>query len=146
MSEINDNQRGPWYLLTGAILGLIVGLIYSWFFQPVEYKETPPSSLRADYKDQYRLMIAIAYSANGDLVRAQERLKLLKDRDMQQALIEQAQRILASEGNLDDARVLSGLASALEVRAKMTQQPLLTSMPPTDLTTTPAPTQTEIEP
>lgn len=146
MSEKNESQRGPWYLLTGVILGLVFGLIFSWFVQPVEYKETPPYSLRADYKDQYRLMISIAYSANGDLVRAQERLKLLKDRDMQQALIEQAQRILASEGNLDDARVLSGLASALELRAKMTQQPLLTSIPPSDLTTTPAPTQTLIEP
>jgi hypothetical protein len=146
LSEKNGTQRGPWYLLTGAILGLIIGLIYSWFVQPVEYKETPPSSLRADYKDQYRLMISIAYSANGDLVRAQERLKLLKDRDMQQALIEQAQRILASEGNLDDARVLSGLASALEARAKMTEQPLPTSIQPLDVPATQTPTLSPTEP
>jgi hypothetical protein len=129
MSEQIQEQRGPWYLLTGVILGLIFGLIYAWFIQPVEYKDTPPSSLRSDYKDQYRLMIAIAYSANNDLVRATERLKLLGDRNPQQELIEQAQRILANEGDLEEARLLSNLASSIESSARVTDQPFSTPTP-----------------
>ncbi len=136
MTEQDRNQRGPWYLLTGVIVGLVFGLIYSWFIQPVQYQDTPPASLRSDYKEQYRLMIATAYAANGDLVRAQERLKLLKDDDSARELIEQAQRILASEGNLEDARSLGLLATALELGLKTVAQPTLETTQSPDLPAT----------
>lgn len=127
MTRLEGEQRGPWYLLTGLIIGLALGLIYSWWIHPVEYVDTPPSSLRDDYKDAYRLMIAHAYAANPDRVRALERLKLLKDADPQRALTEQAQKILANEGSELDARALGALASALqnnpELLATSTAQP-----------------------
>ncbi len=106
--------RGPWYLLTGLVVGLLLGLAYAWQVQPVRYVDTPPASLEAGSKDQYRMMIAVAFAADNDLVRASERLKLLKDEDPFQALTGQAQRILAAEGSLEEARFLSALAVALE--------------------------------
>lgn len=127
MSTGMDEQRGPWYLLTGLIIGLVLGLVYAWWIQPVEYIDTPPSSLRSDYKDQYRLMIAYAYAANPDGVRALERLKLLRDEDPQRALTEQAQRIIAKEGSESDARALSSLASALQQNPELMATP--TSIP-----------------
>lgn len=36
-------KRGGWYLLTGVILGLILGLIYAWVINPVVYESTLPS-------------------------------------------------------------------------------------------------------
>ena len=34
----NSQKRSSWYLLTGIILGLILGLAYAWLINPVIYK------------------------------------------------------------------------------------------------------------
>lgn len=114
MSNGRFERRGYWYLLTGLVIGLVAGLVYAWLINPVDYVNTIPSSLREDYRDQYRLMIALAYATNNDLVRASERLKLLKDDDPVRTLTEQAQRILAEDGSMEDARSLGALATALQ--------------------------------
>jgi hypothetical protein len=104
------DERGPWYLITGLIIGVLIGLAISWLFQPVDYTDTEPASLRSDYKDLYRVLIASAYMTNGDLVRARARLELLNDEDIYRSLAEQAQRTLAEEGTSDEARALGLLA------------------------------------
>jgi len=114
----HEEKRGPWYLLTGLLIGILLGVGYTRFFQPVEYVETSPASLRQDFKDLYRAMIATAYLANGDLVRARARLELLQDADSVRTLTEQAQRKLAEEGDSEsgiseEARALGLLAVAL---------------------------------
>jgi hypothetical protein len=106
-------ERGPWYLLTGLIIGIVLGVLYTRYIQPVEYIDTSPALLRQDFKDQYRLLIAAAYSANGDLVRAKARLGLLKDPDVFRALSEQAQHSLAENSASIEARSLGLLAIAL---------------------------------
>ena len=108
-----NQNRGPWYLLTGLIIGLVFGLVYAWVIDPVEYQNTNPKSLNAGQKDQYRQMIANAYAANPDLVRARARIRLLDDPNAVRTLAEQAQRLLAEEGSLEDARALSALSTAL---------------------------------
>jgi hypothetical protein len=110
---MSSESRGPWYLLTGLVIGIALGLLYAWVFQPVQYTDTGPASLRSDFKDQYRALIAAAYLGNGDLLRARARLELLKDEDMYRALTEQAQRTLAQQGSEIDARALGMLAIAL---------------------------------
>jgi len=106
-------DRGSLYLVTGLILGIVLGLAYAWAIRPVEYTDTPPSSLRSDFKDQYRALIASAYVANGGLERAKARLSLLGDVDIYRTLTEQAQRTLAGGGSSDEARALGLLAVAL---------------------------------
>jgi hypothetical protein len=108
-----NERRGHWYLLTGLAIGAIIGLLYSWLVQPVQYTNTTPASLRKEFKDQYRAMIAAAYVANNDLVRAKARLELLKDGDAYQVLAEQAQRSLADGSLPEEARALGLLAIAL---------------------------------
>lgn len=110
---MNGENRGPWYLLTGLVIGVSLGLLYAWVFQPVKYVDTSPDSLRADFKDQHRALIAAAYLGNSDLLRARARLELLQDADMFRALTEQAQRSLAQQGANGDARALGLLAIAL---------------------------------
>jgi hypothetical protein len=119
---MNEN-RGPWYLLTGLVLGLIIGLVYSWAVRPVEYVNTSPASLRADFKDQYRALIAAAYAANGDLVRARGRLSLLQDADTYQTLAAQAQQTLAEGNSSEEARALGLLAVAIGQGASQPQSP-----------------------
>lgn len=106
-------NRGPWYLLTGLVIGVVIGLLYAWTVQPVQYTNTTPASLRPNFKDQYRSLIALAYLTNSDMVRAKARLELLKDEDAYQALAEQAQRTLAEGGFLQEARALGLLAASL---------------------------------
>jgi len=106
-------NRGSWYLLTGVVIGIALGLLYAWVLRPVQYTNTSPKTLRADYKDHYRGMIAAAYLSNGDLVRARARLDLLGDTDLYQVLAEQAQRTLAESGSSLEARALGILAVAL---------------------------------
>lgn len=144
---MNNEDRGPWYLITGLLIGAILGLMYAWVVQPVRYVDTSPASLRSDFKDSYRVMIASAYVGNGDLVRAQARLELLQDPDLYRTLSEQAQRTLAEEGSTDDARALGLLAVALGggnasisspiPRQRTTEQIVLpsTTIPPTAIST-----------
>jgi hypothetical protein len=108
-----NEQRGSWYLLTGVILGIVMGLFVTWGFAPVEYTNTSPHSLRADYKDAYRAAIARAYASTSDLMRAEARLALLGDDFPQTALISQGQRYLAEGFSYTDAQSLASLAGAV---------------------------------
>lgn len=110
---MKDN-RGHWYLLTGIVIGAALGLAFAWIIQPVQYTNTAPETLRSDYKDYYRSLIAAAYMGNGDLVRAKARLELLQDDDAFRVLAEQAQRTLAEGKPFEEARSLGMLAAALQ--------------------------------
>lgn len=110
---MDNENRGNLYLITGVVLGLVIGLLISWVIQPVEYTDTSPSSLKETYKDRYRAVIASAFDANGDIVRAKARLELLGDENIHQALAEQAQQSLAEDNSPLEAQVLGRLAGAL---------------------------------
>ena len=63
--------------LVGCVLGLVVGLGYAWYVQPVAYFDTSPGTLREDYRTDYVLMVAQAYGPEGDLRLALLRLAAL---------------------------------------------------------------------
>ncbi|RJP46973.1 MAG: hypothetical protein C4583_17930 [Anaerolineaceae bacterium] len=106
-------KRIPWEAILALLLGLALGLGYAWIFSPVRVVDAVPSVLRADFKDQYRAVIAASYAANSDLPRAEARLALLGDSDSYQSLSGQAQRALAS-GDALQSYQLAQLASALQ--------------------------------
>ena len=110
---MNEDERGNWYLLTGVVLGIILGILFAWVISPVEYVDTAPESLKDEFKDQYRVLIASAYVANGDLVRAKARLELLDEADIYLVVAEQAQQMLAEGGSVEEAQSLGRLALAL---------------------------------
>jgi hypothetical protein len=110
---MNEDERGNWYLLTGVVLGIILGILFAWVISPVEYVDTAPESLTNEFKDQYRVLIASAYVANGDLVRAKARLGLLDEADIYLVVAEQAQQMLAEGGSVEEAQALGRLALAL---------------------------------
>ena len=139
-----NDRRGSWYLLTGVVIGLALGLVYAWLISPVAYVDTEPATLRKDYKEIYRDQIAAAYAATGNLPRARLRLALLKDADPAAALAAQAQSILAQSGSQDDARHLALLAADLgKAPAKSTPTVITPTLIPTTVTPTPAITQTD---
>jgi hypothetical protein len=116
------DRSGQWYLLTGLLLGIGLGLLVAWALLPVRYVDTAPDSLRADYKDAYRGLIASAYAVDGNLPRAATRLALLGDDNPAQALAEQAQQLAAS----GDASQLVGYLGRLSADLTTGSASLLT--------------------
>ena len=106
-------KRRSWYLLSGLVLGLVIGLVYAWLVNPIVYSHATPAGMQADDQDSYRSMIAQVYTVTGDLDRAKLRLAVLEDDNPVFALGSQAQRCMA-EGNTEEARSLALLASALQ--------------------------------
>ena len=105
--------RGYWYLLTGLIIGVLLGIIYSWSISPLEYTNTTPDTLRSDFKDEYRYLIALSHKTHGSLERSRARLGLLADTDPAAALGEQAQRMLAANAPMGSVRALADLSEML---------------------------------
>lgn len=102
------------YFLLGLGAGLGLGLVYSWQISPITYVDADPSILRADFKDQYRIVISAAYASTHDLPRARARLELLKDPDPVGELSAQAQRMLAGGASNQNVQSLAQLASDLQ--------------------------------
>ncbi|MEX1247532.1 MAG: hypothetical protein WEA61_03555 [Anaerolineales bacterium] len=112
---IKESQsKPPFYLLTGLVIGLVLGLALAWIVWPPRVTDVGPDSLAEPYQEQYRLMAALAYAASGDLGRAQARLALLRDSDPVRALSSQAQVALANSATQREARALAGLAEDLQ--------------------------------
>jgi hypothetical protein len=106
--------RSRWELAFALLAGLVVGLLYSWLISPLQYVDTTPDTLRADFKERYRIAIAAAYASTGNLQRAQARLNLLGDGNSVDALSSQAQRMLASGEDFETVRQVAQLASDLQ--------------------------------
>ncbi len=112
--------RAPWYLLTGFLLGLGAGLVFSVWFWPVPYDFALLSELNEKARDEYRLIIARAYRASGDSGRAYQRLGLLKDNDPAGVIAAQAQRSLGIN-NEADSEALALLAAGLDPANRVQQ-------------------------
>jgi hypothetical protein len=106
-------RRVLWSVLLALLIGIGLGLGYAWVLAPRGIVDAQPHTLRADFKDQYRSVVAAAYAATGNLPRAQARLSLLRDADPIDALNAQAQRMLASAQTFERADQVAALASAL---------------------------------
>ena len=68
--------------LAGLTLGVAGGLTYGWVISPVQYSEASPAVLRADYRNDYVLMVAESYQGNHDLRRAASELSQLGQPDL----------------------------------------------------------------
>ncbi len=128
----------PSLIFLGLLIGLVLGVVYGWVISPVKYTDTAPAALRRDYRDQYLILIAQAYTADGDLDRARQRIASLGDADAGEAVTALAQQ-LAAQGK--DSSALSALASALGVGiSAVTSAPPPTLPHPPTLTPTITPT------
>ncbi len=144
-----SEKRGYWFLPVGVALGVGIGILIAWGISPIQYVDTTPSSLRTDYKDEYRFMIASAYIATGDLPRAQARLTTLADPDPVKAIGQQAQRMLSNNSSMDLVQILADLSEAIQNQATLpiaTAQtaPFINNPTPFDSAVTPAPSSTDL--
>ena len=137
-------RRLPWITISAFIIGITLGLTYAWVISPTRYVDTIPASLRADFKDRYRIVISSAYAATGDIQRARARLALLGDADSLQALSAQAQQMLAKGADFEAVNQVAQLASDLQgknISQSTNTQTIITPLAKTKLS--PAPNTTE---
>jgi hypothetical protein len=102
------------YFILALLAGFGLGLAYSWLISPVSYVDANTALLRADFKDQYRIVIAASYSTSHDLARARARLELLSDTDPIGELSAQAQRMLGAGESFENVQPLAQLATDLQ--------------------------------
>ncbi|MBI5297294.1 MAG: hypothetical protein HY869_17585 [Chloroflexi bacterium] len=96
--------------LLALLIGIALGLVYGWVVSPVEYVDTTPDTLRADYRADYVLMVAEAYRTEQDPALAARRLAILGS---------QAPGEIASQG-LEDARRIGFSEADLDLLQKLT--------------------------
>ena len=83
MDTIREQSKKPVVIgIAALVVGLVVGLIYAWLINPVEWTNAPVSGMRADLKEAYLRMSIDSYSVNQDAALAQVRFNSLgSDKD-----------------------------------------------------------------
>ncbi len=100
-------------LMAGLALGLIGGLYIGWVQFPVEFVNSPASSLAERYKDDYIVMVAAGYLKDGDLGGAVERLRSLGVANIPAYVQEVTERYISNSRDANDISILVGLAEGL---------------------------------
>ena len=100
-------------LMAGLALGLIGGLYIGWVQFPVEFVNSPASSLAERYKDDYIVMVAAGYLKDGDLGGAVERLRPLGVANIPAYVQEVTERYISNSRDANDISILVGLAEGL---------------------------------
>jgi hypothetical protein len=142
-------KREDWLpILLGLVIGLAIGLYYSWVINPVEYVETSPASLREDFQADYLALIASAYAYSGDLARAEARIAIFREPNPAITFSQLAQKRLAMGHPQSETRALALMAAALGERpTPLASAPVRTRVvSPSPPETTPTPTRTPLPP
>lgn len=139
-------------LILGTALGLIFGLYYAWDVSPRLIKLSSPSDLNPEFQDEFRALSSAAYANTNDLIRATDRLSLLRDTNNPgEILFSLSQKYLAAGRPQMEIRALALLASDLadELEPAITAtiiagEPASTRTPSTPLSgASPSPAPTE---
>ncbi len=73
----NITERKIAVLVIGVVLGILIGVLYAWVVQPVEWVNGTPADLRQDLRVDYLRMTIDSYASNLDADLALERFEAL---------------------------------------------------------------------
>ena len=104
-----------WLLLPiMAIFGIALGLLFGWVIDPVKFVDTTPASLRADYRADYVLMVAEAYSAEHNSDQAAQRLAIFGSEAPSSICAQALQSAQRAGFSSNDLSLLQDLARAMQ--------------------------------
>ena len=108
-------SRSLWIFIILALLaGIGIGVAYGWYVDPVDYFDTTPDTLRADYKADYVLMTAEAYQSERDPGLAARRLAIFGTKSSS-AIAEEGLTYARSNGFSDaEIAIMQELVTALQ--------------------------------
>jgi hypothetical protein len=104
----------------GLGVGILLGLYLGWIAWPTEFTDANPAVLSEPYKQDYLLMIATVYRADGDLDAARQRLRTLGEGGQEFLYDFVLDQILRGEQG-SDVRALAQLAHALGLESPALQ-------------------------
>lgn len=74
MDSIREQFKKPLVVgAAGLIVGILLGILYGWFVDPIEWVDQPMDWLRADLKEEYLRAAIDSYAMNPDPVLAKKR-------------------------------------------------------------------------
>lgn len=100
-------------LVIGLVGGLMLGIFLGWVVVPVEYVNSPIRALSPQYKDEFTVMIASGYIADGDALGAVERLRALGVDNVPAYVQDITERYITNSRDVDQIRRLVALAEGL---------------------------------
>lgn len=112
---MNDPRARRMALLISLVIGLALGLFYTWVIAPVELVNTYPALLRTDYRQDWIRLAVLSYAVDGDLEQALARLNALKQEDVASAIQALIEEYAATGHPADVLRSMTRLARALNV-------------------------------
>src|SRR3990172_3861151 len=78
MEALKGLTERKWVVAGVALLlGIILGIIYGWVINPVEWTDALPEHLRSDLRQEYLRMAIVSYSVNQEAELARERYDAL---------------------------------------------------------------------
>jgi len=101
--------------VVGLLLGLVVGLIVTWFVVPLEYYDTYPPMLDASYRHEWIRMTAWAYGLEGDWERTEARLLNLESSEIRVVAADVLEQATATGQPLEVLERLAEFAAAYGV-------------------------------
>jgi hypothetical protein len=108
-------RRAPFVIVLGVAIGIGIGLTVGWIV-PLTTVKTAPSSLSPDWQADWILMTAQAFSLDGDLDLAKQRLALLGAGDLGLRVAQRGEQAIAEGLPSNYVGALARLAAALEAR------------------------------
>ena len=135
--------------LAGFLIGLSLSLAYTWVLDPPPLTDTTPAALNPHDKEIYTVLIAAAYTADGDLDRTKTRLAGLEEPNIENTIVALAERYINESRDVRDVRALARLADALGQTSAAVRPFIATQIPtpilmPTSTPRPPTPTATRV--
>ena len=97
-------------LILGVGFGIGAGLVLGWGVFPREYTEGTLPELARQHSDEYTVMIAAGYVADGDIQGALERLNLLGVDNSPAHVQEVTERYITNSRDIQDIQLLVALS------------------------------------
>jgi hypothetical protein len=108
------SQNNWFFVVAFTVVGVTLGLLYGWVISPVQYIDTTPSSLRADYRTDYTLMVAETFQHDHNLDNAVRHLAILGSQPPAQLTLEALNFALLNHYAWEDITLLQNFQVALQ--------------------------------